>query len=183
MVDGRRANIKTQIGAASTVTTGDDSEVIFVVGNDAMILRSNSELKIGGENALITGMRILTGKLLTVFGERQAPLRLNTLTATIGVRGTGVYVESDPEQTYLCTCYGHTDVASNENPNVRKEIMSTHHDEPLYILPGKGENVIRPAPFINHTDVELALIEELVGRTTPFAIGSDLYEAPRKRPY
>jgi hypothetical protein len=51
------------------------------------------------------------------------------------------------------------------------------------VLPGKGEQIIRPAPFINHTDVELALLEELVGRSVPFAIGSDVYEAPRKRLY
>ena len=43
--------------------------------------------------------------------------------------------------------------------------------------------MIVPAPFINHTDAELALIEELVGRTTPFAFSSGSYEVPRRRNY
>ena len=185
-VDGRVADINTRIAANSRVTTGPASQIIFVVGSDAFVLRSNSDLQLGGSNALISGMRILSGKLLSVFGKRSASQpthQIQTLTATIGVRGTGVYVESDPEQTYLCTCYGRTLVRANEDPSITRDIEAQHHDEPVYILPGSGADVIRPAPFINHTDTELALLEELVGRTVPFAIGSDVYEAPRKRLY
>lgn len=183
VIDGQRANIETQVRANSLIQTGSNSRVIFVVGGDAFILRSNSELQLGGENFLISGMRMISGKLLSVFGKRNTPHRIRTLTATIGIRGTGIYVESDPEQSYVCTCYGHTLIASSEDQAVQQQVISKHHDQPLYILPGKGDKVIRPAPFINHTDVELALIEELVGRTPPFVINSDLYESPRKRPY
>jgi hypothetical protein len=183
IIDGQRADIDTQIRADSLIQTGSGSRVIFVVGGDAFILRSNSELQLGGENFLITGIRMVSGKLLSVFGKRNQPHRISTLTATIGIRGTGIYVESDPEQSYVCTCYGHTLISSSEDQNVQQQVISKHHDQPLYILPGKGDKVIRPAPFINHTDVELALIEELVGRTPPFVISNDLYESPRKRPY
>jgi hypothetical protein len=182
-VDGQAATLDTPIAANSLVRTGRSSRVIFVVGSDAFILRSDSELQIGGDNALISGMRMVTGKLLSVFGKRKQPRRIQTLTATIGIRGTGIYVESDPEQSYVCTCYGATDIASIADPSVSRQVVSRHHDEPLYVLAGKGERVIRPAPFINHTDVELALLEELVGRSVPFAIGNDVYESPRKRLY
>lgn len=183
MVDGKQADIHTPIGASSLIQTGRSSRVIFAVGTDAFILRSNSELKLGGSGFLIEGMRMLTGKLLAVFGKRVEPHRILTRTATIGIRGTGIYVESDPEQSYVCTCYGHTVITSNEDQNASQEIVSEHHDKPLYVLPGAGGKVIRSAPFINHTDVELALIEELVGRTTPFAFTSDAYESSRKRIY
>lgn len=183
IVDGQRADIDTRIQANSLIQTGSNSRVIFVVGSDAFILRSNSELQLAGDNFLIRGIRILSGKLLSVFGKSNETRRLTTLTATIGIRGTGIYVESDPEQSYVCTCYGNTLVASIEDENVQLQVISKHHDQPLYILPGKGDKVIRPAPFINHSDVELALIEELVGRSPPFAIGNDLYESPRKRSY
>jgi hypothetical protein len=183
VVDGQRADINTQIKANSLIQTGSKSRVIFVVGGDAFILRSNSELQLGGENFLISGMRMISGKLLSVFGKSSEPRRLTTVTATIGIRGTGIYVESDPEQSYVCTCYGHTLIASNEDQNIQQQVISKHHDQPFYILPGTGNEVIRPAPFINHTDAELALIEELVGRTPPFVISNDLYESPRKRPY
>ena len=183
IIDGERADLNTRVRANSLIQTGSNSRVIFVVGGDAFILRSNSELQLGGDNFLISGMRMITGKLLSVFGKRDTPHRIRTLTATIGIRGTGIYVESDPEQSYVCTCYGHTLVASAEDQSIQQQVVSKHHDQPLYILPGKGDNVIKPAPFINHTDVELALIEELVGRTPPFVVNGDLYESPRKRAY
>ena len=51
----------------------------------------------------------------------------------------------------------------------------------MYIVAdgGPGKN-IRNAPFINHTDQELTLIEALVGRTPPFLFPNDVYNAPRR---
>ena len=112
------------------------------------------------------GFRLMTGKLLTV--SRSKGTQIRTSTATIGIRGTGYYIEADPEQTYFCTCYGLTDVESNDDPSSRDTVASKHHDKPLYILANQqpGQN-IRRAGFIDHTDQELMLIETLVGRTTP----------------
>jgi hypothetical protein len=39
---------------------------------------------------------------------------------------------------------------------------------------------IEPAPFINHTDVELALIEALVGRAPPFSLFDEDYGGARR---
>ncbi|MCK4710486.1 MAG: hypothetical protein KAU21_17865, partial [Gammaproteobacteria bacterium] len=152
-VDGTDANLKTQIGANSLVKTGRSSRVIFVVGSDAFILRSNSELQLGGDGFLIQGMRMLTGKLLSVFGKRAVPHKIQTVTATIGIRGTGIYVESDEEKSYVCTCYGHTLVASVDDPSIQQEVVSKHHDKPLYIMRANAGMIIQPAPFIDHTDV------------------------------
>ena len=128
---------------------------------------------------LISGLRILTGKLLTV--SRHSPMNVHTVTATIGIRGTGFYVEADPEQTYFCTCYGTTDVVASADPESQTTVVSTHHSRPLYILKDQSQgNNIRNAPFINHTDQELTLIEALVGRTTPFIFPNDIYNAPRR---
>jgi hypothetical protein len=182
-VDGKPANISTLIETGSTVKTGDNGMIIFVVGTDAFILRANSELQLNGSGLLISFMRLLTGRLLSVFGQREETHRITTLTATIGIRGTGIYVESDPEQSYVCTCYGHTLISSNDQSDAWEEVRTHHHDNPLYVLAGKTGEVIRPAPFINHTDSELALIEELVGRAPPFAFSNDIYRAPRRRNY
>jgi len=55
------------------------------------------------------------------------------------------------------------------------------HDRPLYILgQGPAGRTIRDAPFINHTDQELMLIEALVGRTPPFVFPKDDYTGPRR---
>jgi hypothetical protein len=169
-VDGVIADINTKINANSLVITGADSLVIFVVNTDAFVLRDNSELKMGGSGVLVEGMRMLSGKILSVFGKRETPHSISTTTATIGIRGTGIYIESSPELSYVCTCYGHTRIIANANPDVIEDVVTEHHDRPLYVLPASGgNNLIIPAPIINHTDTELALIEELVGRETPFA--------------
>ena len=108
-------------------------------------------------------------------------MQVTTSTATIGIRGTGWYAESDPEQTYFCTCYGRTEVAANSDPKNKETIVTKHHDRPVYILakPTSGR-VIRNAPFINHTDQELMLIETLVGRTPPFVFPKGDYSGPRR---
>ena len=133
----------------------------------------------GAVALLISGLRMLTGKLLTV--SRHSPMQVHTVTATIGIRGTGFYVEADPEQTYFCTCYGTTDVVASADSASKTTVISTHHSRPLYILKDQSQgNNIRNAPFINHTDQELTLIEALVGRTTPFIFPNDIYNAPRR---
>ena len=106
---------------------------------------------------------------------------MTTKNATIGIRGTGVYMESDPEQTYFCTCYGVADVSATNDPESKETVAAKHHDKPLYILGNepKGKN-IRPAPFVNHTDQELMLIESLVGRVPPFVFPMEDYNAPRR---
>lgn len=184
-VDGQAADLNTRVGPNSLVKTGRNSLAIFVVASDAFILRSNSELRMGSSNGLIIeGMRILSGKILSVFGKREEPHTITTTTATIGIRGTGIYVESDPEKSYVCTCYGHARITSSVDPSVSEDVISTHHDKPVYVLPAAANNrLIVPGPFINHTDSELALIEELVGRTPPFAYSGGGYEVPRKRSY
>jgi hypothetical protein len=90
-VNGQKATEETLIQPNDTVQTGEKSQAIFVVGKDAFILRSNSELKLTGTGILLTNMRLLTGKLLSVFGKRgpnETRLSMVSRTATIGIRGT-----------------------------------------------------------------------------------------------
>lgn len=182
-VNNQSATLNTQVKHNDVVSTGAGAHAVFVVGKDAFMLRADSTMEIeGGE--IISTIRVFSGKLLSVFGHRKAnnPLHMRSSTATIGIRGTGVYLEADPEQTYLCTCYGVTDVYSNVDKNVQERIVSEHHDKPKYLLskPSQKGMLITPAPMINHTDMELALIEELVGREPPFGIEGNLYKGPRR---
>jgi hypothetical protein len=183
LVNSQPATLATRIAPGDTVETAADGEVVFALAEEAFILRGGSRVVIENPPAnspLKTALRLATGKLLSVFG-RGRPTRIVTATATIGVRGTGVYAESDPEQTYFCTCYGVADVTANNDPQSKETVSATHHDKPLYILAkGKTGANIRRAPFINHTDQELMLIETLVGRTPPFVFPMDDYNAPRR---
>lgn len=183
-VNEQPATLATRIKSGDTVQTAANSEVVFVVNTHSMILESNSKLQIeqpenSTESLIIGGLRMLSGKLLSV--SRNSAMKVSTSTATIGIRGTGFYVEADPERTYFCTCYGATEVQATNDPQSRENVAATHHDRPLYIVADGGTgNNIRSAPFINHTDQELALIETLVGRRTPFVFSNDTYTGPRK---
>ena len=162
-VNNAGANENTRIRAGDVVRTGRDSEVIFVVGSDSFILRSNSEMQIEGGGFFINALRLFTGSVLSVFGKRASnqPLNMNS--------------------TYLCTCYGQVELASTRDPNEKEIITAEHHDAPKYISSKSGsKSYIQPAPFINHTDAELKLLEAIVGREVPFGMELDIYEGERR---
>ena len=182
-VNGQKANLETRIGGGSTIETGRDSELVYAVGESAYIARPNTQIVVEtspAEASIVTGLRLLAGKLLSVFPSRR-PVQLQTKTASIGIRGTGVYLESDPDQTYFCTCYGVADVSALDDPTSKETVAAKHHDRPLYIVASEpAGRKIRNAPFINHTDQELMLIETLVGRQPPFVFPKADYSGPRR---
>ena len=98
-VNGKPAAKGTPIKPGDKVATGAGAKLAFVIGQDAFLLRENSRLELqkagSGGAAVVSGLRILTGALLAVFGKGNRDIR--TATATIGIRGTGVYLESEPD--------------------------------------------------------------------------------------
>jgi hypothetical protein len=109
--------------------------------------------------------------MLSVFesGQRR---EIRTTTATIGIRGTGIYVAIEPQRTYACTCYGEAVLTPVDDPAAAETVRTRRHDQPRYIY-GKGmPNMMEAAPVINHTDVELQMLETLVGRKVPFEMGT-----------
>ena len=183
LVNGQPATVETRVDASATVETAANSEVVYAVGQSAFIQRSDSRVTLETaepDSLAVSGLRLLTGKILSVFPSGRA-VRMTTKNATIGIRGTGVYMESDPEQTYFCTCSGLAEISATDDPASQETVAAAQHDTPLYIVSGEpsGEN-IRPAPFINHTDQELMLIETLVGRTPPFVFPKGDYQGPRR---
>lgn len=166
-VNGRIATAATLIGGQDVLQTGADSQVIFRVGKDAFILRAKSELHFSGDDLLVSGLRLVSGALLSVFGK--GPHDIVTPTATIGIRGTGVYVEAQADRAYVCDCYGRTVIAAATNPAASETVVSTHHNARYVTADGK----LHTAPFLHHGDDELMLIESLVGRTPPFSLPGD----------
>lgn len=184
LVNGKQADERTVLQPTDKITTGSNSYIIAAVGSTAFIVRDRSVFELGGANPLKQAFRLVSGKFLGVFGKlsgKQSSLAFNTPAATIGIRGTGIYTEADPEKTYLCTCYGVTQMTSTKDPKATESVAAQHHDAPKYILaqPDNGK-LITPAPFINHTDLELMTLEALVGRKVPFGLPDSQYEAPRR---
>lgn len=168
LVNGRPAQLGAALKPGDSVATAAGSSAVFVIGADAFLMREGSELLTAGGKAVAGSLRLVTGKLLSVFGRGSR--RITTSTATIGIRGTGIYIEAEAERSYVCTCYGVVDLQASNMPEARETVSTTHHDAPRYIY-AHGEMPIKMidiAPVINHTDVELVMLEALVGRKPPF---------------
>lgn len=168
-VNGAPAVEGMDVKGGDVITTGAASEVLFVTGKDAMLVRANSRVEVEGvAGALaLTGLRIVTGAVLSVFTPGE-PKTLRTATATIGIRGTAVYIEVEPARTYACVCYGAAEIVSVMDPQARETVNTKHHEQPRYIMGSGAPQMLMGAPVINHTDAELQMLEALVGRRPPF---------------
>jgi len=178
-VNGRPAIAGQLIGPGDTVSTGPSGEAIYVIGKDAFLQREDSTVGFAAEGAKKL-MRVVTGRILSVFGQGEMTIKVST--ATVGIRGTACYIEDEPEgprgvgkggsaaaRTYFCLCYGSVDLTPGAAPNEREQYTTTHHDKPLYIYNDMTmPKMTVPAGVINHTDIELTMLEALVGRLTPY---------------
>jgi len=166
-VNGAIANQGTRIRPGDAVTTGRDAYAMFVVGRDAYLLRENTRAEIAGRGDFVDLFRLVTGKVLGVFGKSADRRELTTRTATIGIRGTGAYLEAWPERnfSYFCLCYGSADIAANTGS--REIFSSTYHEAPRIIHGDGRERAIEAAPVLNHSDSELLMLESLAGRRPP----------------
>jgi hypothetical protein len=165
-VNRRYANAGDVVGPGDMITVSHGGSVSFTVGEDAYLLRGGTTLRIeAGDNTLVRGLRLFSGAVLGVFGLGEKTLR--TRSATIGIRGTGLYLDTAPDKTYFCTCYGETELRVPGMAS--QQISATHHNAVMIYTPKTGKNEIHNmAGFEYHTDDELRATEALQGRTVPF---------------
>lgn len=168
-INGKPAQRGAELKPGDVVTTGRDAQLVVVVGKDAFLMRANSRVEYSGDAAklIVSGLRVVTGALLSVF-EPGKSKTIRTATATIGIRGTGIYVEVEEKRTYACTCYGVADLVPVDDPAAQETVRTKHHDAPRFIYAKGMPNMMEAAPVFNHSDAELIMLESLVGRTVPF---------------
>lgn len=168
-INGKQAIAGAEIRPLDVITTGAGSSAIVVLRMDALLVRANSEVELLGkpDAAVLTGLRMLTGALVGVFGNG-APRQIVTATATAGIRGTGIYIEASAEQTYFCTCYGEVELMDQHRSTSRLVLAGYHTANVIYADEKEGE-VMRQAEFSNHSDEELVMLERLFGRRPSFA--------------
>jgi hypothetical protein len=170
-VNGKPAQPGMAVSAGDTIVTGVGGEAIYVIGQDAYLQREKSTVSFAAGVAGATAgvMRVLTGKILSVFAKGDK--KLETPTATIGIRGTGCYIEAEEKRVYFCLCYGVAEVAPAADPSRIERIETKHHDHPVYLYKDSSMPMLVEAPMINHRDAELEMLESLVGRWPPFSQG------------
>lgn len=168
-VNGKPAKRGMEVKPGDVITTGHNAELVAVVGRDAFLVRADSRIEFSGRatQLVVSSLRIVTGALLSVFAPGGGK-RIQTPAASIGIRGTGIYVEHEDVRTYVCTCYGEAELVPVDDPKEAETVRTTHHEQPRYLYPKGMPRMIERAPFINHTDAELILLESLVGRKPPF---------------
>lgn len=182
-VNGVSATEATLIAAGDEVET-DAGGLVFVVGDAAFYARPRSRIRMGegsGDQRL-DGLNLIRGAVLSVFGG--GTYRLQTPHAVVGIRGTGVYAQVEDDQDYVCTCYGSVAIEARADARSREEITSVHHDAARFVLAaGATGQLVQPAPFKDHTDDELILLEALVGREPPLSVLNSGYSIPRRSSY
>ncbi len=163
-VNGQAAKMGTPVKAGDRIATGPASHAVVVLGQDAFLLREKTSVEMRGRESTLTELLISGGKVLSVFSKK--PVSIKAATATIGIRGTGAYLEVDDADVYFCLCYGE---AVLQGPGMAdKLVKTTHHEQPLLVRAGLGTMTADAAGFRNHTDEELVMLESLVGREPPF---------------
>ena len=165
-VNGAAARLGTAVSARDKVVTGPGSMAVVVVKDDAFLMREGTRIEFSEVNGALSQVVVANGRLLSVFGTRKEGLKIQARDASIGIRGTGAYLEIEPERVYFCLCYG---AALIESPGMAPRSLTTrHHEQPLFLSASGGTMALVPGPFRNHSDDELILLESLVGREPPF---------------
>jgi len=167
-VNGREARVGTPVQVGDRISTARDSQAVIVVGKDAFLLRSQTVIEVKGSEGVLREMLVSTGRVLSVFSQK--PVSIKAATASIGIRGTGAYIEVNPDGVYFCLCYGEATV---DGPGMAASrlVQTKHHEQPLMLRDDGGVMRIEPGPFQNHSDAELVLLESLCGREPPFMKG------------
>lgn len=164
-VNGRPAVVGTPVAARDRIATGPGGMAVVVVKDDAFLVRENTSIQFSESSGVLSQIVVGNGRVLSVLGKK--PVAIKAADASIGIRGTGAYLEVSPQEVYFCLCYGEAVI---EGPGMAapRVVKTTHHEEPLVITKSGADMKAEPGPFRNHTDEELAMLEALCGREPPF---------------
>jgi hypothetical protein len=170
-VNGLAAKVGSAVKPGDKVATGKGSYAVVVVGKDAFLLRDSTSVVFEQNRerpGILENVLIATGKVLSVFDKRtEKAISVRAANATIGIRGTGCYLEIHTGRTYFCLCYGEA-VIEGGGMAQSKIIRTTHHESPVWLDERSGVMTVDTAGFINHNDDELIMLEKLGGREPPF---------------
>lgn len=171
-VNGSPAKVGMLVKPGDRVATGPGANATVIIGKDAYLLRADTSVVFEGakdDAGLLDTVLVTTGKVLSVFGKRGSKerVRVRALNATIGIRGTGCYLEVEGKRVYLCLCYGEAAI-TGPGMDVPTVITTTHHESPLWLDESGTSMKMEKAGLISHTDDELIMLEKLQGREPPF---------------
>jgi hypothetical protein len=171
LVNGEKISAQNSIQTGDSIETGPGSQLVYVIGNSSFLVRQNSRVTVERGSSLntVSVLRMLTGAVASVWG-RGTTRQIVTPTLTAGIRGTGVYSEVFPEQSfrsYFCNCYGTVDMGAGPDKTVS---TSSYHQSFWGEVEPKNGRFLTPAKAINHTDEELEYLAKLVNQKTAWEV-------------
>ena len=153
------------IRSGDLVTTSHNGRISFSIDGDAFLLKERTSLRVGTKDSVVINvLRLLTGKLLSVF-KKGRKREIVTSTVTIGIRGTACFLNVKSKSTYYCNCYGKTELRAE---NIKEEFEATHHNARQIDFDGMHVTGMAVMKVIDHTDDELRQLESYVGRVPVF---------------
>lgn len=162
LINGKQIKKNQSVQVNDTIqTVGENSYIEFALKQDAFKISNDAIITLGGHKK-VSDIDVKKGRLLAVFktGRNRT---IKTLNATMGIRGTGVYINATKDKTNFCTCYGKTTLYENDHKHEGIELQATHHN-PVVIENGK----ISKMGMAGHEDDELRILEAMVGRKPAF---------------
>jgi hypothetical protein len=171
LLNGQRLTPQHTVQTGDAIETGPGSQLVFVVGTSSYLVRQNSRFTVerGATLNAVSVLRMLTGAVASAWGRGNKRL-IVTPTLTAGIRGTGVYTEVFPQQSYrsyFCNCYGTVDMAAGPDQTVSQaEYHQSFWGEPE----AKNGRFLTPAKAINHTDEEMEYLAKLINQRTAWEI-------------
>ena len=112
-------------------------KTILKVENDFYLVRPGTKLRFVSNQL----SEIVQGSLHAVFSKRKKELKIKIPQGTIGIRGTSIFVDLEPEKqrSYLCNCSGHTNLY-DKNDKLLKSLISKGHKPAVITDSGKIES-------------------------------------------
>ncbi|MBC7602212.1 MAG: twin-arginine translocation signal domain-containing protein [Ramlibacter sp.] len=171
LINGARLTPAQTIQSGDTIETGPNSGLVFVLGSSSFLVRENTRMTVerGATLGTVSVLRMITGAVASVWGRGNLR-QIVTPTLTAGIRGTGVYTEVFPQQSYrsyFCNCYGTVDMGAGPDKTTSQ---SNYHQSFWGEAEAKNGRFLTPAKAINHTDEELEFLAKLVNQRTAWEI-------------
>jgi FecR protein len=168
-INGTRADFGSKVKDGDLINTGINSscEIIFGQGN-IFHLEQETIIEIKWTDNRIS---IKKGALGAVFSKlknvlpKGEILKLDSPSATAGVRGTSFYIRvEDEKNTYICTCNGSLELSAG---NKSIQTNTQYHKAYRFTTEGSVSTVLS-AGLLYHQDEDMDKLASKIGTTIPW---------------
>tara|TARA_B110000483_G_C18025875_1_gene476787 strand:+ start:151 stop:789 length:639 start_codon:yes stop_codon:yes gene_type:complete len=100
-------------------------KAIINIENDFYLIRPETKLKFVSNRL----SEIVKGSIHAIFSKRKKELKIKIPSGTIGIRGTSIFVDLEPEKklTYFCNCHGETNLYGRNGELIQNTISKEKH--------------------------------------------------------